>query len=281
MIANRSRRTVADIMDARGKRQLSMLRITSLHEAAAAQEAGIELCSVPEELITDPRFRDAAPDIFAIVGVDFWDVGTADDYIRWAYPLYGAGADAIYCCASTEIVRRMADDGVPVCGHVGLIPQRMTWTGGFKAVGKTLESAKWIFDRTKALERAGAFAAEIELVPEDIARLTTAHTSLFMISMGSGGGCDAQYLYSEDVLGENRGYVPRHAKVYRDFAAEYDRLNAERTKAFAEFRADVTSGSFPEASKVVRAEASSVEAYHSFLQSQTDVSVATQSTTEN
>ena len=71
-------------------------------------------------------------------------------------------------------------------------------------------------------------------------------TSLILMSMGAGSGCDAQYLFAEDVLGITRGHLPRHAKVYRDFRAEMDRLQRERVAAFEEFRADVEKGAFPE-----------------------------------
>ncbi len=70
--------------------------------------------------------------------------------------------------------------------------------------------------------------------------------------MGAGPGCDAQYLFSEDILGENRGHMPRHAKVYRNFAAEYDRLQRERVAAYTEFIADVASGAYPEPKHVVQ-----------------------------
>jgi 3-methyl-2-oxobutanoate hydroxymethyltransferase len=70
--------------------------------------------------------------------------------------------------------------------------------------------------------------------------------------MGAGAGCDAQYLFAEDILGEGKTRVPRHAKVYRDFAAEYARLQDERIAAFREFRTDVETGAFPEARHLVR-----------------------------
>ena len=70
--------------------------------------------------------------------------------------------------------------------------------------------------------------------------------------MGAGTGCDAQYLFAEDVLGQNRGHMPRHSKVYRNFAAEYDRLQQERIAAFSEFVADVDSKAYPEERHIVR-----------------------------
>jgi 3-methyl-2-oxobutanoate hydroxymethyltransferase len=241
----RRRLTVADLRDLRGKRQLAMLRVETLEEAEAAERAGIELLSVPPEMIMNQRFREVAPTAFVFPGVNFFDVGTTDDFVRWAFPLFKAGADAVYCSASNATIKVLAENGIPVCGHVGLIPSKATWTGGFKAVGKTLESAKHIWRQIKLLEEAGAFAAEIEVVPHLITDLIARRTSLFLISMGAGTGGDAQYLFTDDVLGQNTGHVPRHAKVYRDFAAEFARLQEERVRAFSEFAADVTSGSYP------------------------------------
>jgi len=239
-----NRPTVADILALKGVRQLSMLRVETVEEAEAADKAGIDMVSVPPALIT-PSFREAAPNVFAVPGLEYGDFVTAEEYLRAAFKAMRAGGDAVYCAASLGIIRRLRDEGIPVCSHVGLIPSKATWTGGFKAVGKTADSAMMIWKSVRALEEAGAFAAEIEVVPSDVASLISAKTSLFMISMGAGTGCDAQYLFAYDVLGQNRGHVPRHAKTYRNFAAEFDRLQQERIAAFREFRQDVESGTYP------------------------------------
>lgn len=240
------RPTVADLLALKGKRQLSMLRVESLEEAEAAQKAGVDLLSVPPELL-GPQFRDAAPTCFTFPGLEYGDFVSAEEYLRAAFRALKAGGDAVWCAASLGIIRRLREEGVPVCGHVGLIPDRRTWTGGFKAVGRTLETALMVWRQTKALEEAGAFSAEIEVVPAAVAGAISKRTSLFMISMGSGAGCDAQYLFATDVLGTNRGHVPRHAKVYRNLAAEYDRLQQERVAAFSELVRDIRSGAYPEA----------------------------------
>jgi 3-methyl-2-oxobutanoate hydroxymethyltransferase len=240
------RPTIADLRALKGKRQLSMLRIETLDEAAAAQQAGVDLVSVPPALL-GPAFREAAPTLFAFPGLEYGDFVSAEEYLRAAFAAMKAGGDAVYCAASMGIVRRLRDEGIPVCGHTGLIPSQCTWTGGFKAVGKTLETAQLVYRQVKALEEAGAFAAEIEVVPADIAAAISKRTSLLLISMGAGAGGDAQYLFASDVLGSNTGHIPRHAKVYRHFAAEFARLQAERIAAFSEFRTDVDSGAYPEA----------------------------------
>lgn len=239
------RPTVADIRAAKGKRQFTMVRVESMEELEAAEKAGIDMVSVPPAMMLRRDFRDAAPSLFAVPGDNFFEIGTADDFIRWAFPLIKASADAVYCSASLSTIRRLADESIPVIGHVGLIPSRATWTGGFKAVGKTRETAALVWDQVKALEAAGAFGAEIEVVPSAVASEISARTPLFMVSMGAGAGCDCQYLFSDDILGQNRGHVPRHAKRYRNFAAEFDRLQQERIAAYGEFARDVASGAYP------------------------------------
>jgi len=228
-----------------------MLRVMTLEEAEAAERAGIDIVSIPPDLILNPQYRDAAPSLFSMPGENFYEIGTADDFVRWAFRMYKAGADAVYCSAGYATVKRMADENIPVIGHVGLIPSRATWTGGFRAVGKTADTAMQVFQAVKAYEAAGAFGAEIEVVPVEVAAAISKRTSLFLLSMGAGTGCDAQYLFAEDILGQNRGHMPRHSKVYRNFAAEYDRLQAERVAAFSEYVADVNSGAYPEDRHVV------------------------------
>lgn len=257
------RPTVADLLSMKGKRQLSMLRVETLEEADAAERAGIDLVSVPPSLLS-PAFREAAPSVFAFPGLEYGDLVTAEDYMRAAFQALKAGGDAVYCAAGLQTVRRMRDEGIPVCGHVGLIPSKATWTGGFRAVGKTSISALEVWRQTKALEEAGAFAAEIEVVPGEVAAAISERTSMLMLSMGAGTGCDAQYLFADDVLGANKGHVPRHAKTYRNFAAEYDRLQQERIAAFSEYVADVKSGTYPAKAHLVGIDPMELEA---FLQS--------------
>jgi 3-methyl-2-oxobutanoate hydroxymethyltransferase len=245
----------------KGKRQLTMLRVMTLDEAAAAEQAGVDIVSIPPDLILDPEYRDAAPSLFSMPGENFFEIGTADDFVRWAFKMYKASADAVYCSASYATVKRMADEAIPVIGHVGLIPSRRTWTGGWKAVGKTADSALEILAAVRQLEQAGACGAEIEVVPVEVAAAISERTSLFMISMGAGTGCDAQYLFAEDVLGQNRGHMPRHSKVYRNFAAEYDRLQVERVAAFSEFVADCNSRAYPEERHIVRMDPAELNAF--------------------
>jgi 3-methyl-2-oxobutanoate hydroxymethyltransferase len=229
-----------------------MLRVFTIEEAEAAEQAGIDIVSIPPELLTHSRYRQAAPSLFSMTGMTHLEAGTREDYLRWAGKMLQAGADAVYCSGSLETVAFLSREHIPVVGHVGLVPSRATWTGGFRAVGKTAHGALALFEEVKAYEAAGAIAVEIEVVPVEVASEISKRVNILLWSMGSGPGCDAQYLFAEDVLGMNRGHVPRHSKVYRNFAAEYDRLQQERIAAFREFAADVESGAYPEENHVVR-----------------------------
>lgn len=264
-----TRPTVADLLANRGRHQYAMLRVETLQEAEAAQKAGVELASVPPAMIMDRRFREVAPTLFAFPGENFYEIGGTGDFLKWAFPLFKHGADAVYCSGSLQTVRALADHAIPVCGHVGLIPSKATWTGGFKAVGKTLDSAKRVWEQCVALEDAGAFAVEIEVVPHAITEAIAARTGLFLISMGAGAGGNAQYLFADDVLGQNRGHIPRHAKVYADFNAEYARLQEKRIAAMAAFAGEVHSGHYPAPQYTVDSAPDVVAAFRDWLDDQT------------
>lgn len=246
----RTKPTVADLLAEKGRRQRTNIYVDTVDEAAAAEAAGIDIVTVQDSRMS-AEYRNAAPTAFMVVGLEYGVHATTDDYLRAGFDAMLEGGDAVWSAASLQTIRRMRDEGIPVVSHVGLIPARRTWTGGFRAVGKTTETAMDVWRATRALEQAGAFAAEIEVVPHAVATEISQRTSMVMISMGSGTGCDAQYLFSTDILGTNRGHVPRHAKRYRNLAAEEDRLQAERIAAFTEYGADVSSGAFPDEAHLV------------------------------
>ena len=248
------RPTVADIraMKARGQK-ISMLYVTRVQEAAAASAAGIHMLSIEGRFFT-AEMREAAGRCFVQVGLPygpFGDLVTAEDYLRAAFHFMKLGGDCFYCAASLDIQKALCDNAVPVVAHVGLIPSQCTWTGGFKAVGKTEESALAVWNHVKRLEAIGCFGAELEVVPDRVAAEISIRTSMIMLGMGAGPGADAQYLFTEDVLGHTAGHKPRHAKTYRNFAAEFERLQNERIAAFKEFIADVNSGTYPAQEHVV------------------------------
>ena len=249
MVHKSSRPTVHDMraMKAQGQK-IAMLYVTTPDEAAAADAAGIHMLSIEGRFFSE-EMRAAAGNCFVQVGLPFGPYGqlaTAEDYLRAAYHFTALGGDCFYCAASLDIQKVLCDNHIPIVAHVGLIPSYITWTG-WRAVGKTASEARAVWDHVKQLEAIGAFGAELECVPDRLGAFISARTPMLMLGMGAGPGADAQYLFAEDVLGATSGHKPRHAKTYRNFAAEFARLQSERIAAFREFRADVDSAAYPEA----------------------------------
>jgi 3-methyl-2-oxobutanoate hydroxymethyltransferase len=138
-----------------------------------------------------------------------------------------------------ELVVRLVSNGIPVMGHLGLTPQSVHAIGGFRAQGKTAESADHLFAQAQALDRAGCFAIVLECVPSDLAAKVSAAIRGATIGIGAGPGCDGQVSVINDLLGLSTGYLPRHAKRY---AKLYD----EGLAAVRSYVDDVRSLKFPE-----------------------------------
>lgn len=262
----KKRPTVADVRANKGRYQYTMMRTETWEELAAAQVAGIDMVSVPPEMLVQKQFRDVAPTLFAVPGLALYDnEGPTDSILRWGFDMMRNGADAVYCAASVATVKRMAEEGIPVIGHVGLIPHTCTWTGGFRAVGKTAASAMKVWELCQRYEEAGAFGVEIEVVPPEVTAEISKRTSLFMVSMGGGKGGDCQYLFACDVLGYNAGHVPRHSKKYADLEAEYARIQDIRINAFKSFVDEVQSGAWPTSEFIVGAPKPEMDAFKKLL----------------
>ena len=120
-----------------------------------------------------------------------------------------------------------------------------TWSGGARGFGKTSEEALKLYKEALAFQEAGAAMLTIECVPDKVAAEIARRLTIPVISLGSGSGCDGVNLFSNDVLGiEPSGWLPRHAKKYRDFFKE-------AVSAFKEFKDEVTSGAYPTRDKLV------------------------------
>ncbi|HRQ90919.1 MAG TPA: 3-methyl-2-oxobutanoate hydroxymethyltransferase, partial [Bacteroidia bacterium] len=203
----------------------------------------------PEAQARLPRLVEAAPHSF-LSGSTPHGLASREEAIRIGFRALELGASSVYCSASPWIIEGMAREGIPVVGHLGLVPRHVTWTS-YRAIGKTADEARTLYRKMKELESAGAYAAELEVVPHRLASHLSANTSLILMSLGSGSGCDTQFLFSDDILGEYDERLPRHAKAYRNFLAEYRRLQEERTAAFREYVDDVQNGRFPAAQNLV------------------------------
>jgi len=236
--------TVKHLRELKGVRTIAFVQVAREEEAIAASAAGMDMIGTGFREHTQ-HFARLVPDTHFQFGLRWGAHASAEAALLEAMQAMEAGAQSIYCAMSPQIVEVLAREGVPVIAHVGLVPPKATWVGGMRAVGRTAEQARDVYNQSKAFESAGAFALEMEVVPAQVAAEITRRVSPLTISLGSGTGCDAIYLFSADLLGENRGHIPRHAKVYRNFAAERDRLQEERVAAYGEFIEDIASQNFP------------------------------------
>ncbi len=137
-----------------------------------------------------------------------------------------------------ETVRFLTRRGIPVMGHVGLMPQSVNIAGGYRCHGKEAKEAKRIAADAKAVAKAGAFAIVVEGTVEPLARKITKAVPVPTIGIGASPACDGQILVTEDILGMFSEFTPKFVKRY----AQLDRQISAAAKAYA---GDVRAGRFP------------------------------------
>ena len=260
--------TVKDIIDLKGDRQLTQTLPFTPNEAKAAEDAGIDLINTRFNYFkqeTAIEIRKSASKTFMSFVIPLLSVPTKDDALKHSYKAMELGADGIIFQGSLNHIEALSNAGIPVQGHIGLVPRKSTWTGGIRAVGKTLDEAKALFQNLKDLENAGAWAVECEVIPSRLMRELSSRTSLVTISIGSGNGGDVQFLFAEDILGASEGPFPRHSKQYCNLFKESQRIQKIRVNAFKDFIDDVNSDNFPSNNFEVEVTEEFVERFCNYL----------------
>jgi 3-methyl-2-oxobutanoate hydroxymethyltransferase len=140
--------------------------------------------------------------------------------------------------AMAETVAFLTARGIPVLGHVGLMPQSFHTQGGFRTQGKEAAAAAQLHEDAQMIAEAGAFAVVVEGTIEAVARDITSHLDVPTIGIGASPACDGQILVTEDILNLSGGRVPRFVKRYAD-------LGAAVQTAAAAYAADVRARRFP------------------------------------
>ena len=187
--------------------------------------------------------RRAAPNTFVIGDMPFLSYQTSveDAVLNAGRFLKEAGADAIKLDGGTRVadkIRAIADSGVVVFGHIGLTPQSSGQLGGFKAQGRTIETAKLVLEDALAVETAGAHAVLVEAVSPEVTKVIRDRLQIPVYGIGAGPDCDGQVLIVSDILGIFETFTPRFVKKYANLADEMKR-------AFAQYAEDVRNGTFP------------------------------------
>lgn len=139
---------------------------------------------------------------------------------------------------SLDIIERLVGMGIPVMGHLGFTPQAIHGLGGNRVQGRTAKEAFKLLRDAQALERAGAFAVVLEMVPHVVAKLITERISIPTIGIGAGNECDGQVVVTDDLLGKYTDFKPKFVRRYANLAHTCH-------EAVVNYARDVMSQDFP------------------------------------
>ena len=262
MNAEREKLTIPDLKAKKnaGERMV-MVAVGEVLSAAWAERAGIDILGIGDSLgmtlyghentlaITVDQMiehtravRRGAPNTFTIAAMPYGSYATKDIAVTNAVQMMKeSGVDALKLQGGREIfdiIKAVADAGVPVMSHVGLIPHHVHKHGGFKMQGRTANDALQIIDNAKAIEEAGAIGLEIEAVPYEVGQAVDDAIDIFTFSIGAGAAGTCQMLNGYDLIGAFDTFKPKFAKRYGNVADV-------AVEAFKSYVADVRSGAFP------------------------------------
>ena len=262
MNAERKKLTIPDLKTKKtaGER-MAMVAVGEVLSAAWAERAGVDILGIGDSLgmtlyghentlaITVDQMiehtravRRGAPNTFTIAAMPYGSYATKDLAVTNAVQMIKeSGVDALKLQGGREIfdiIRAVADAGIPVMSHVGLIPHHVHKHGGFKMQGRTANDALQIIDNAKAIEEAGAIGLEIEAVPYEVGQAVDDAIDIFTFSIGAGAAGTCQMLNGYDLIGAFDTFKPKFAKRYGNVADV-------AVEAFKSYVADVRSGAFP------------------------------------
>ena len=264
MTETRKKLTIPDLAakKAAGER-LVMVAVGEVLTATWAARAGVDIIGVGDSLgmtlhghentlamtvdqmiMHCQAVRRGAPDTMSLMSMPYGSYATPDQAVTNAVRMMKeSGADALKLQLGREgahIIKAVADAGVPVMSHVGLLPHKVHLLGGFKMQGRTAEAAMEIIDNAKAIEDAGAIGLEIEAMPYEVGKAVDEAVSIFTFSIGAGAAGTCQLLNGYDLIGAFDTFKPKFAKRYGNVAEV-------ATNAFAQYAAEVRAGTFPDA----------------------------------
>lgn len=248
-------------MKAKGEK-IAMLTAYDYPSAKLAEEAGIDVILVGDSLgmvvlgydstvkvtVEDmihhgKAARRGASDTFLVVDMPFGSFhGSLDRTIENAIRIFQeTGAEALKLEGADEVIdviHLLTRTGIPVVGHLGLLPQSAGVLGGYKVQGKTADAAQKLIEDAKACEAAGACMVVLECIPYQLAREVTAAVSIPVIGIGAGADTDGQVLVYHDTLKYGSHHLPKFVRSY----AETGEVMKNGLTAYAE---EVKSGAFP------------------------------------
>ncbi len=254
------KKTVKNIVEKKGVEKIAIITAYDAIFARLADKAGIDAILVGDSLgntfmgydSTVPvtmadmlhhvkMVAQAKPSALIIADIPFAVAHKSfDSLLEDCSNFLRAGADCVKIeggALLADKIKKLTDAGIPVMGHIGLMPQQILKLGSYKTFGKTNEERNALIQDAKKLEEAGVFAFVIEKTDANTAKEITEAISIPTIGIGAGKECDGQVLVSTDVLGRGE-WIPPFAKKYAD-------LENIVTSAFLSYVDEVKNQKFP------------------------------------
>jgi 3-methyl-2-oxobutanoate hydroxymethyltransferase len=178
---------------------------------------------------------------FLIADLPFASYGDPMQALESSAELMRAGADMVKLEGGTwqiDVIQYLVERSVPVCAHLGLLPQSVHLLGGYKVQGKSKDDATHMLEQAHACEAAGAQMLVLEAIPSALGEMITKSLRIPTIGIGAGPNCSGQVLVLPDMLGISPGKPPKFVK---DFMADHSSIEAA-IKAYVK---EVKSGKFP------------------------------------
>ena len=241
--------TIADLFKLKGKKKLTQINVKNSIETKIAVEANIDLLITGYNIVKE--IRNIAKNKFITAAIPFTKFKTNDEILSASLEALENGADAVYTARSPRVVEYLSNESVPVMAHLGLIPRKSIITGGLRAFGKTSEEALSLLKSFKQMENAGAFSVEAEVIAEKTLGFISQNCNLITISLGSGNNGDVNYLFMDDICGENKD-LPRHAFSFAKVYKLRDKIYSEKLKAVKKFSKKAKTNNFAPHNKIVQ-----------------------------
>lgn len=255
-------RNVRDLAALKGKRPIVALTAYDAVMGRLVYDAGVDFILVGDSVgttllghkttipvdMTDmvrhtAAVRRAQPSCLLVADLPFGEASFSFDRLLESARrlMQDGGADAVKIEGGKDIaddIEKLVATGVPVLGHIGLLPQTVKAIGGYRKFGSDRQEAEDLYTDAIALEEAGCFAVIAEMMEESVARELSKQILPPLIGIGSGADCDGQILVSTDLLGYNLRKPPSFVKTYAN-------LNQVISKALSQYVCEVREGKFP------------------------------------
>ncbi|OEF98741.1 3-methyl-2-oxobutanoate hydroxymethyltransferase [Desulfuribacillus alkaliarsenatis] len=254
--------TTATIRNKKGKEKISVLTAYDYPTAKILDEAGVDILLVGDSLgmvvlgydstvpvtLSDMIHHGkavvrGASRAFVVVDMPFmsYHISIADTMKNAAEIMQKTGAASVKLEGGVEIcdtISALTNAGIPVMGHIGLLPQSVNQVGGYSIQGKTVDAANKLLQDAIALEQAGAYAIVLECIPYQLAKAITEQIGIPTIGIGAGVHCDGQVLVTNDMLGLYDNFTPK-------FVRQYTKLHESIKEGAKQYIEEVRTEAFP------------------------------------